>query len=47
MTGTDLTLENILKAFDVNVNLDLIPGPLKESGFYGRTIFCYSAALQG
>ena len=42
-TGTDLTLEKMLDAFDSGVDKSNMPKPLRESGFYGRTIFAYSA----
>ena len=45
--GTDLTLEKIVQAFDIDVELSKIPRPLRESGFYGNSIFAYSANAVG
>ena len=45
--GTALTLENLLDAFDSGVDTSKLPQPLRESGFYGKTVFSFSADVNG
>ena len=47
MDGTALTLENLLDAFESGVNTANLPKPLRESGFYGKTVFSFSADVNG